>query len=248
MKLSNSSYVVSGLSFLAPWLVNAGIIAGSEKTLIIDTGGNMLGGQTIYGYATAVKPDNRLIVFNCEPHFDHIGGNSFLKDQGAELYGHPDIQRTAEGLGGEKVDINQSIIDPARKAAGEEEAFFVGTTVVNPDHSAVAGDKFDLGGLEVEILATPGHTEINQSVYNRAEKVLFCADCIVTDYIPNLAAGNPELCEQWLQSLEMIETLAPAVVVPGHGRVMRGEEIGVEIERVRGFLHQALVDGKAPAG
>ena len=199
-------------------------------------------------WPNAIRPDNELIVFNCEPHFDHIGGNSYFKKLGVDIYGHPEIQRDAEEFAGELVDFNRSIIDVGRKEAAEERAFFVGTEVANPNKKAVAGDRFDLGGIEVEIFATPGHTAINQSIYNPADNVLFCADCIVTDYIPNLEVGGPDLWQQWLLSLEKIESLAPAAVVPGHGRVMRGAEIGVEIERVRGFINRALAEGKPPTG
>ena len=109
--------MVSGLGFIPPWVVNAGILAGREKTLIIDTGGNTLGAQTIFGYASAVKPDNQLIVFNCEPHFDHIGGNGFFKSKGIEIYGHPDIQRNEDEFYWEKYEFNMAISDPQRKEA-----------------------------------------------------------------------------------------------------------------------------------
>ncbi|MFK7804979.1 MAG: MBL fold metallo-hydrolase, partial [Anaerolineae bacterium] len=92
MKVTESCYAVTGLGAVPPWAVNAGIIVGSSKTLIIDTGANALAAQTIYGYATAIRPENKLIVFNCEPHFDHIGGNSFFQGLDIDIFGHPDIQ------------------------------------------------------------------------------------------------------------------------------------------------------------
>ena len=78
MKISQHCYLISGLSVEPPWTVNAGFIVGRHTTLIVDTGSNYLSAQTIYGYALCAKPGNKLIVVNTEPHFDHIGGNSFF--------------------------------------------------------------------------------------------------------------------------------------------------------------------------
>ena len=41
MKVSRHCYAVTGLAFLPPWSVNAGLIAGQAKTLVVDTGANM---------------------------------------------------------------------------------------------------------------------------------------------------------------------------------------------------------------
>ena len=98
----------------------------------------------------------------------------------------------------------------------------------------------------VDVLATPGHTSINQAIYNLTENVLFCADCIVTHYIPNLEAGTIVEWHAWLTSLDMIEQLAPVTVVPGHGSVMRGEEVAIQITRMRGFIERAIEQEKAP--
>ena len=62
MKLSDTSYAVTGLGATPPWVVNAGFIVGQARTLVIDTGMNRLAAQTIFGYATAVRPENDLNV------------------------------------------------------------------------------------------------------------------------------------------------------------------------------------------
>lgn len=246
MKLSNHCYAITGLGFIPPWAVNAGFIVGDAKTLIIDTGANWLAAQTIHGYATAARPQNELLVFNCEPHFDHIGGNGYFHELGIKIFGHPEIQRTAEHFAAEKDDYNASITNEVRSSERETDAFFLNTGVANPTHPATAGFIFDLEGVEAEVISTPGHTSINQSIYSRTDNVLFCADCIVTDYIPNLEAGNRNDWQRWLTSLQIIENLAPEVVVPGHGQVMRGQEISTQIARMRGVVERALEQGKAP--
>ncbi len=246
MKLSDTSYAVTGLGATPPWVVNAGFIVGQARTLVIDTGMNRLAAQTIFGYATAVRPENDLLVINCEPHFDHIGGNGFFREQGADIYGHPDIHRTAAQFQAEKDEYNQSITNPIRQTERETEAFFTKTDVVNPNRPLAAGDRFDLGGVDIEIIATPGHTPLNLSVYNRMDGVLFCADCIVTGYIPNLEGGQVEDWQSWLVSLDTIAGLNPKVVLPGHGNVLRSAAVGPAIERMRRIIEQAIRQGRAP--
>ena len=246
MQISESGFAVLGLGYSPPWSVNAGFVVGEHKTLIIDTGATALAAQTIHGYAKSVRPKNRLLVFNTEPHFDHIGGNSYFRRLGLDIYGHPDIKRTAEAFKAEKAEFNEGINHRARAAMQEAEAFFIHTELANPTLSALAGASFDVGGIVLEVLATPGHTKVNQSIFNRAEGVLFCADCIVSDYVPNLEAGDLKDWHAWLDSLAKIEALKPAVVVPGHGRVIRGHDVEIELGRMRRFLLTAIKEGRAP--
>ena len=247
MKLSERCYAVTGLGAVAPWAVNAGFIVGDDKTLVIDTGASRLAAQTIAGYARAVRPKNELIVFNSEPHFDHIGGNSYFHELGIDIYGHATIARTAEQFVGEHAEYNETIVNDVRRTANEAEAFYAGTSVSNPNKHVDAGHVFELGGVSAEILATPGHTAINRSIYCKDENVLYCADCIVTDYIANLEASGVEEWRQWLQSLEMIEALQPAIITPGHGNILRGDsDISAQIVRMRETVKAAIVRGKAP--
>lgn len=246
MRISENCYAVLGLAAMPPWVVNAGFMVGEKTTLIVDTGMNWRAGQTILGYATAVRPNNHIIAMNSEPHFDHIGGNGYLQAQGISVYGHPDIQRTATQFAGEMAEYNDHILHPVRRQQQETNAFFAQTTMTNPTHSLSEEIVFDLGNLQAEIVYTPGHTALNISVFVAQDRVLFCGDCLVGDYIPNLEAGNPALWQQWLSSLGKVEALAPTAVLPGHGGVIKETAVSVEIKRHRQVIERAITSGKAP--
>jgi glyoxylase-like metal-dependent hydrolase (beta-lactamase superfamily II) len=95
--------------------------------------------------------------------------------------------------------------------------------------------------VRAEILLVPGHTPANLVVWIAGDGVAYVGDSVVSDYRPNLAAGGPAAWRAWLEALDRIEALAASVLVPGHGRILRGAgEIGPEVERVRRCLHQAL--------
>ena len=246
MRLSPHCFAVTGLAYSPPWCVNGGFVAGDAETLVIDTGGNALAGQTVYGYATAVRPQNRLRVLNTEKHFDHIGGNAVFRAQGIDIWGHEALARTAAEFQAELAEFNGAIPNARRRAAGEASAFFHGTELTNPNRAVEPGSRFELGDCSVEILPTPGHTNTNISAWVPAEGVLYTGDCLIAKYIPNLDAGTPADWEAWLASIDRLEALRPEIVVMGHGPVARGSQVGTVIETVRRVLWEAIAAGHSP--
>ena len=70
--------------------------------------------------------------------------------------------------------------------------------------------------------------------------MLYAGDTVVSDYRPNLASGAPSDWRWWLQSLDRLGSLRAEILVPGHGRILRGGEISQEIARIRRRLLEAL--------
>ncbi|HTK05594.1 MAG TPA: MBL fold metallo-hydrolase [Ktedonobacteraceae bacterium] len=246
MKISEHCYTLSGLSFIPPWSVNAGFIVGEERTLIVDTGANTLSAQTIHGYASSVRPQNSLLVINTELHLDHVSGNGFFRQRDIPVYGHYKIQRTDAELAESIAELNELIPNPVRRAHNEALVFYTETSIANPDHPITEEIQLDLGGRTVQILLTPGHTPANISIYVPDEQVMYSGDCLISGYLPNLEAGTHEDWHIWLASLEKIRALAPTVVMPGHGQILRGQQIQSEIDRTRAVLHEAIHTGQAP--
>jgi glyoxylase-like metal-dependent hydrolase (beta-lactamase superfamily II) len=246
MHISDHCYAVTGLGLTPPWCVNAGFIAGVHTTLIADTGANALAAATIHGYATAVRASNGLTVVNLEKHFDHIGGNSFFRARGIDIFGHPGIQRTEEEFAAEIEEFNSAIPNLARRRRQEAAAFYSGTELANPNRSIAGDTTIELGECTAEILLTPGHTGTNLSIHVPGDRVLFCGDCLVNGYLPNLDAGTAEDWRKWLASLDRLAALRPRVVVPGHGHPAAGEDVAPLFDRVRKTLEAAIASGRSP--
>lgn len=248
MRLSNRCYAVTGLGYATPWCVNAGFVTGDNMTLVVDTGANTLAAQTVYGYASATRPNNQLQVVNTEEHFDHIGGNGFFRELGIDIRGHTGIARTTAEFEAEITEFNNAIPNETRRTQCEGRAFFDGTNVANPNCGIQQDTRFDLGGCMAEILLTPGHTETNLSVWIPDDRVLFSGDCLINQYLPNLDAGTAADWRTWLGSLRRIEALGPAVVVPGHGPMARGDDVRIIIDTVRQVLEESIARGYSPTG
>jgi glyoxylase-like metal-dependent hydrolase (beta-lactamase superfamily II) len=246
MKITDNCYAVLGLGYFLPWMVNSGFVIGSNKTLVIDSGPNYLAAQTIYGYAKNIRPENEIIVVNTEKHFDHFLGNSFFKEMGVSIYGHKNVFRSEEEFEEEKKYFNENIENVVRKAAKEENVFFQKTIIVNPDHTLEDNQIFDLGGIEAKVIFTPGHTVSNISIYIPQEKVLYCGDLIVNGYIPNLESAKKEDWVVWLNSLELISSFEINYIIPGHGDVLKNNEVNKGIIRIKKLLDKAVLENKAP--
>jgi glyoxylase-like metal-dependent hydrolase (beta-lactamase superfamily II) len=246
MRISTSCYALTGLGYATPWSVNAGFIAGRQTTLIVDTGACALSAATIHGYAAAVRPENRLAAINTERHFDHIGGNSYFRDRGIDVHGHESLRRTEEQFREELDDFNHGIANPARREHREAAAFFHGTRLENPNRAIAADTTMNLGDCEIQIILTPGHTPTNLSVFVPSDGILFCGDCLIGRYLPNLDAGTVSDWRDWLRSLDPIERLKPSVVMPGHGPVATGGDVASMIADVRAVLERAIADGFSP--
>ena len=75
------------------------------------------------------------------------------------------------------------------------------------------------------------------------EKVLYCGDCIVSGYLPNLESNTKEDWKDWIKSLELISNLGVEYIVPGHGKVLTGSEIPNEILRIKKILEATILNG-----
>jgi glyoxylase-like metal-dependent hydrolase (beta-lactamase superfamily II) len=246
MRLSNRCYAVTGLGYSTPWCVNAGFIAGDNLTVVVDAGANALAAQTIHGYASTARPGNQLRVVNTENHFDHIGGNNFFRERGIDVWGHVGVVRTADEFQAEIAEFNDAIPNQARRTRGEARAFFHETHLVNPNIRIDRDTRFDLGGCMVEILLTPGHTSTNLSVWVPEDGVLFTGDCLISEYLPNLDAGAQADWQVWLESIQRLEALKPAMVVAGHGPVARGDQVRIIVDTVRRVLEESIARGYSP--
>jgi len=241
MRLSVHCHALAGFAYLPPWSVNAGFVLGATRTLIVDSGPTAQAAATILGYAETAGPANALLAVNTERHLDHIAGNHLLRSRGVDVWGHPSVRRTAAELAADVAEYAATVPDPRRSRDGEGEIPFLGTRITNPNVDVERECSIDLGGVIAEILLTPGHTPANLVVWIAGDGVAYTGDSVVSDYRPNLESGGPAEWRSWLDALDRIEALAASILVPGHGRILRGAgEIGRELERVRRCLREAL--------
>ena len=145
------------------------LLEGSEKALLIDTGTGLFDIPALVAELT----DKPLIVALTHGHVDHAGGI----DQFDQVYLHPDDNRIARQVTPEsRMNYAERMlwiaggiydIDPGDVIVAEKQAEFLPLT---------EGDCIHLGGRDVVVYETPGHTEGGLSFIDARERILFSGD------------------------------------------------------------------------
>lgn len=81
------------------------------------------------------------------------------------------------------------------------------------------GDKFDLGGLTIEIFALPGHTKGSIAAYCPERKALFCGDAMSKNHklVYGQALEVSATPQEFIRALTTLSKLDVESVWPGHG-------------------------------
>ena len=180
------------------------LLIGGKKSLLFDTG---LGIGDLRK-TTAELTSLPIIVLNSHTHNDHVGDNW----QFETVYGM-DTDFTRANARGSRADAQAEI------AKGE----ICGTLPKGFDASAYAtkpwkittylhdGERIDLGGRSLEVVATPGHTPDAISLLDRGNGLLFTGD---TYYPATIWLYRPETdLNAYAASIRRLAALAPEVKV-----------------------------------
>ena len=178
------------------------LIVGQKRALLFDTGMGISDIKTV----TAELTNLPIIVLNSHTHDDHVGGNWEFDT----VYGM-DTDFTRNNAKGSREDA-QAEITPDQICGSLPKGFNPKTYVTRPwKNSAyvVDGERFDLGGRTIEVIATPGHTPDAISLIDRANRLLFTGD---TYYPAPIWLFRPETdLNAYAISIRRLAALAPHI-------------------------------------
>jgi len=178
------------------------LILGEKRALLFDTGMGISDIKKVTGELTVLP----VIVVNSHTHDDHVGGNWEF----SEVYGM-DADFTRKNAQGSREDA-QAEVTPSEICGALPAGFDSKTYATRPwkikafTHD---GDKFDLGGRTIEVLATPGHTPDAITLFDRANGLLFTGD---TYYPAPIWLFRPETdLTAYAASIRRLGSLEPQV-------------------------------------
>ena len=191
------------------WLsANNIVFTGGEQTVMIDSGYHTHAAQTL-SLLQAVLGERVLdLLINTHLHSDHCGGNAALQAR------YPALQTAIPP--GQAQQVAQW--DPVALTYAPTGQF---CPRFRFDQTLQPGTLMRLGQLDWQIYAAAGHDPHSVILFEPASRTLISADALWENgfglVFPEL--DGFEAFSEVGETLALIEKLAPATVIPGHGRV-----------------------------
>lgn len=191
-----------------PLVPNVGYIVGDKAILVIDTGLGPRNGAAVYEVAKKLGGDKPLYLVTTHVHPEHDLGAQAFPDTIKLIRSTDQVKEIAEaGLSLAKVFASRSEIN-AELLKGAD--FRKADITFEHDYD------LDLGGVHAKLTAMgANHTMGDTIIWVDAERVLFTGDLAMRAQ-PAFASPHSTV-KHWLASLDALEALKPAIIVPSHG-------------------------------
>ncbi len=212
-QIAAHSYYIPGMAGAAStrnqgFMSNAGFVITPAGVVVFDTlGSPSLAREMVKRIQELTPlPIKRVIVSHY--HADHYYGIQVFKDLGAEIWAHQD----GKGVIGSQAA--QSRFEQRKEILGQ---WINDQTQRFPEPDLwISGDTdFELGGLQFRIRHVgPAHSDEDLALFVEPDGVLFTGDLVFKGRVPFVGDADSK---RWLNALEKLIALRPAVLVPGHG-------------------------------
>jgi glyoxylase-like metal-dependent hydrolase (beta-lactamase superfamily II) len=210
------------------WLSSNNIlIRGRDTSALIDTGYCTHAPQTLALLDSALQGRALDLVVNTHLHSDHCGGNAALQAR------YPALRTLIPPGASEHVrDWDPQALTYAPTGQNCPQFRF--------DAVLVPGSEIRLGDKLWQVHAAPGHDPHSVILFEPASRLLVSADAL---WERGFGVVFPELegldaFDHVAQTIDLIESLAPARVIPGHGAAFSdvATAIARARERLQGFI------------
>lgn len=209
------------------WLSSNNILfLDGDETAMVDTGYAAHARQTVALVESVLEGRRLDRILNTHLHSDHCGGNAALQER------YPSVR--TEVPPGEAALVERWDEDGLSfLATGQSCPRFGFTGLLLPGTECVLGDR------PWQVHAAPGHDPHSIILFDAVSRTLISADALWEHgfgiAFPELA-GEPSFGDM-AATLDLIESLAPLRVVPGHGAVFDdvGKALSVARKRLDGL-------------
>ena len=191
-----------------PLVPNIGFVVGDRAALVIDTGLGPTNGAAVYEIAMKLAGVKQLYLVTTHVHPEHdLGAQAFPGT--ATLIRSTDQVRDIAEFG-----LQLAKVFAGRSAANAE--LLKDAEFRKADITFEGSYDLDLGGVQVKLTAMgPNHTAGDTTIWIDSERILFSGDLAMRAQ-PAFASPHSSL-RQWLASLDRLDALKPAIIVPSHG-------------------------------
>lgn len=183
------------------------VIIGQKRALVFDTGMGISNIKKVVQGLTKLP----VSVVNSHTHNDHVGDNWRFSD----TYGM-DTAFTRQNAKGSSTDAQAELAPEeicGKLPAGFDRKSYA-TRPFHITHWIHGGERIDLGGRVLEVIATPGHTPDSISLWDADEGLLFTGDMY---YKGTIYLYRPETdLDAYEASIARMISLHPKLLLPAH--------------------------------
>jgi glyoxylase-like metal-dependent hydrolase (beta-lactamase superfamily II) len=206
---------------------NSLLVEGTNESMLIDPS------LSLAARGASLPRADRVLISHC--HEDHIAGNHLYPKA-------PWLVHEADAVGLRSLDDMLTIYG----YYGEAEAYFRKALVEQFHYTPRAeverfgdGDVFDLGGVSVRVMHTPGHTRGHCCLWIEPEGVLYLGDIELTSFGPYYGDAWSSLPD-FERTLEQMRTEKAAHYATFHhiGVLDQREDYLARLERFTGMIGQ----------
>jgi len=186
-------------------IVNTGFIVGADGVIVIDTGPSKAYGDQQRAAIARLTAKPVVQVLLTHSHPDHVFGNQAYP--GVPVASLP---ATAASL----TQSGDALLGNLYRLVGDA----MRDTEVRLPNAVAADGAISVAGRKLRLIAARGHTDADLMVFDEATRTLFAGDLVFFDRTPT--TPNADI-PAWLATLDAIDALPFAALVPGHGPLLR---------------------------
>jgi glyoxylase-like metal-dependent hydrolase (beta-lactamase superfamily II) len=205
--------------------VNSVIIEGADEVMLVDAQLTKTNAERVLEEIKETKKPLSIVYITHE-HADHFLGLEVFREA------YPGVRIIANSAVVDRINkVYQEKIDKWKKILGSDAASHVVTI------SKLDANFIEFEGSKIEVLKNiRGDTDENTMLWIPGQRILIAGDVLFNNMHVYTAETDSKARGKWLNSINKIRELKPAVVIPGHSKVGAPLDASTAVDFTENYL------------
>ena len=205
--------------------VNSVIIEGADEVMLVDAQLTKTNAERVLEEIKETKKPLSIVYITHE-HADHFLGLEVFREA------YPGVRIIANSAVVDRInEVYQEKIDKWKKILGSDATSHVVTI------SKLDANFIEFEGSKIEVLKNiRGDTDENTMLWIPGQRILIAGDVLFNNMHVYTAETDSKARGKWLNSINKIRELKPAVVIPGHSKVGAPLDASTAVDFTENYL------------